>query len=206
MSGAKRFGIAVIIGLCTAVAFSVFHHWNTGKTVQDHSPGQIVEHSTEQKPSDSTPNIVEPKKIVLQQDVLLTAIQDACKNQLEIHSLSVDIEENACVSLSGSVGKTDVASLLEKQTDSISSAYAAILDLLPDQLPVKLTIRMQVTDGYVTILPLHFSIASMEIPDTCMKGTLFEGVEKTINRELLKQITHIKSISSTDGTLVITGE
>lgn len=203
MSGGKRFGLTVVIGVCAAVAITAFSHWHTGNNAETHTPGEILEHSvSEDQTSDTTPS--ESKEIVLQEDMLLSAIQEACADQLTVEELSVTIGDNSVISISGSVKKSDLASLLKTQSDSISSAYLTILDLLPETLPLTFDITLQMQDGAVKIVPNTVQIASMEMPDS-LTAELFEVLEKTINRELLKQFNKIDSISSDNGTLIISG-
>ena len=203
--GIKRFKTVLIIGLCAAAAIAAWNHWHMNETT--HMPGPLIEHAQPKqmsaKPKESKPK--ESKELVIQQEDLLSALTDACNPSFPVQGLSVSIEADTCVTVSGKISKTAVKQLLQKQTDSISSAYLAVADLLPEELPAQMNLQLRAREGEINVIPLRCCIASMEIPDSFVQKHLIPHIEQTIQRELKKQFDHIKSISSAKGSLRIIG-
>lgn len=203
MNGGKRFAITLVAGLCMAGIVAVISHWNLQESLPEHTPGNITvqEHAEEPEPT-AEPEV---KEVQIGEAVFLSAVTETLEGQLDTTELAAEIGEDTNVTLTGTVSKEAVTKLLESQADGISSAYQAVLGLLPEELPLTLEIRLQTADGTVQVIPQSFKIASMEIPETFIEENLFDTLEHNINREISKQVDQVQSIISKDGGLMLTG-
>lgn len=202
LTGTKKFRMALILGVCAAIGIAVFSKLYAGRTLPEHDPGtaEMEEHAAEQVEPDA-----ETTEFVIGEEVLLTAIEEALDGKLNVSGLSVEIQDNAVVALSGTVSKNDAAALLETQDDSISSAYIAILDLLPDSLPLELEARLYADSGAAAVSLKSLKVSSMEIPDTVIGEDQLALLGENLNRSLSGTFQKIESISSADGKLTVTG-
>lgn len=203
MNGGKRFVITLVAGFCATGVVAVIGRLNAQSSLPEHTPGNVTvqEHAEEPEPTAEATE----KEVLIGEDVFLSALTEMLDGQLDTEELTAEIGEDNDVTLTGTVSKEAVTGLLESQADGISSAYQAILTLLPEKLPLTLEIGLQAEDGTVKIIPRCFQVAEMEIPETFIEENLFDRLEQNINREISKQVSQIQSIRSADGGLLLTG-
>ncbi|MDO5784556.1 MAG: hypothetical protein Q4P20_05785 [Eubacteriales bacterium] len=203
MNGGKRFVITLVAGLCVAGIIAGISRLHLQASLPEHTPGNVTvqEHAEEPEPTAEA----EVKEVQIGEEVFLSAVTETLDGQLDTTELAAEIGENTNVTLTGAVSKEDVTKLLESQADGISSAYQAVLELLPEDLPLTLEIGLQTSDGTVQVIPKSFQVASMEIPETFIEENLFDRLEQNINREISKQVSQVQSITSKDGGLLLTG-
>lgn len=204
LSGAKKFGVILIVATCATIGVAIFSRLYAGRTLPEHDPGltDIQEHAVE-KSETGNGEIVE---LVLGEEVFLSAVEEMLQGQLGISGLSAQIQENAVVVLSGTVNKSEAAAQLEKQTDSISSAYLSVLDLLPDSLPLQLELGMRANNGAIEVSLKSLKVSSMEIPESVIGTDALDLLENHINRHVSGKFSEIESVTSVDGTLTVTGK
>ncbi len=182
-----------------------------GQDVPQHTPGgsdtELQEHAAEEQQTaeENATEASETTEIVVGEEAFLAVVQETMDGLLTVSDLSAQIGENCVVTMTGSVDKAEVAALLEAQSDSISSAYQAVLQLLPDSLPLTLEIYLQTNDHTVEIVPRSLKVSSMEIPDSVVDGDMFETLQQNLNRELKKQVQQIEAITSENGELRVRG-
>lgn len=136
----------------------------------------------------------------------VSLIQDTCEQVLPLTNLSVEIQEDGVLAVSGLLQKEQAKKLLEQQTDSISQSYAAVLQMLPQALPVSCKLQIQAQDGTAAWTMLQLSAASMELPNAWMQTDMIEPLEHRFRAELDKTFSSISSIETKDGVLCISGE
>ncbi len=191
--------IGIIAGVCLAIGAVVLSR-TAGKTVPEHIPGdtEIQEHTT-----------VQTEQMVTQtydSSFFVSLVQDTCGGVLPLTNLAVGIQEDEKIVISGILSKEQATKLLDQQSDSIAQSYAAVLEFLPEELPVSCELRLQANDGTVNLTLQKLSVASMELPSAWMQQDLMEPLEQNFRTELEKTFTSISAISSQDGILHISGE
>ena len=125
---------------------------------------------------------------------------------LPLTNLSVEIQEDGVLAVSGLLQKEQAKKLLEQRTDSISQSYAAVLQMLPQALPVSCKLQIQAQDGTAAWTMLQLSAASMELPNAWMQTDMIEPLEHRFRAEIDKTFSSISSIETKDGVLCISGE
>ena len=203
MNGGKRFAITLAAGLCTAGLVAGLGRLSVQQSLPEHTPGNIVaqEHAVQPETTEHTDAV----SIRIGEDVFLSAVTETLHGQLEISELTAEIGAEQTVTLRGTVSRDAIVTLLESQADEIAAAYRAVATLLPEQLPFTLEIGLQASDGAVAVVPKHFQIEKMEIPETFIEENLFDTLAQAINREVSKQLSDVQSIVSEDGGLRLDG-
>lgn len=191
--------IGIIAGVCLAIGAVVLSR-TAGKTVSEHIPGdtEIQEHTT-----------VQTEQVVTQtydSSFFIALIQDTCGDVLPLTNLAIEIQEDEKIVVSGILSKEQATKLLNQQSDSIAQSYTAVLEFLPEELPVSCELQLQANDGTVNLTLQKLSVASMELPSAWMQEDLLKPPERNLRMELEKTFTSISSISSQDGTLRISGK
>lgn len=191
--------IGIIAGVCLAIGAVVLSR-TAGKTVPEHIPGdtEIQEHTT-----------VQTEQVVTQtydSSFFIALIQDTCGDVLPLTNLAIEIQEDEKIVVSGILSKEQATKLLNQQSDSIAQSYTAVLEFLPEELPVSCELQLQANDGTVNLTLQKLSVASMELPSAWMQEDLLKPLERNLRTELEKTFTSISSISSQDGTLRISGK
>ena len=206
----KKFWITLAVGICAVAAGAGLSRLWNGQSVPNHTPGMTdtQEHTAEDQTNKmqvENGGQQQPIEITVGEETLLNSAQQLLGKDLPVEQLSAEITAPSDVAFSGTVSKKDAAAMLSAQKDSVSDAYLAVLDLLPDQLPFTLKISLNAADGAAEIIPRSLTIASMEIPDSAMKKEWFDALEQSINQELRKKMQQIDSISVQDSGLLIRG-
>ncbi len=191
--------IGIIAGVCLAIGAVVLSR-TAGKTVPEHIPGdtEMQEHTT-----------IQTEQMVTQtydSSFFISLIQDTCGDVLPLTNLAIEIQEDEKIVVSGILSKEQAKKLLNQQSDSIAQSYAAVLEFLPEELPVSCELQLQAKNGTVTLTLQKLSVASMELPSAWMQEDLLEPLERNLQMELEKTFTSIVSIASQDGALHISGE
>lgn len=191
--------IGVIAGVCLAVG-AVMLSRTIGKTVPEHIPGntEMQEHTT-----------VQAEQTVTQtydSSFFVSLVQDACGEVLPLANLAAEIQENETIVVSGILPKQQAEKLLSQQADSIAKSYAAILEFLPEELPVSCELQLQVKGRKADLTLQKLSVASMELPSAWMQEDLLEPLERSLQVEWEKTFSSISSVVSQDGALLISGE
>lgn len=204
MTGEKKFRITVIAAVCAAALVAGTSRIFLNQTIPEHTPGNInAEYNTEQTKVSEIKG--ERKEVVIGEETILTAVQESIEGKLKVSDLAVTIKDNAVVTLTGTVSKADVGALLHTQNDSISSAYEAVLGLLPDSLPLEIRVQIQTINGTASVIPRSLKISSMEIPTAVVGDELFTAMSDRLNEQLHSQLSQVESISSKDGGLTVIG-
>lgn len=203
MNGGKRFGITLIAGICVAGLVAGVSRLQLQASLPEHTPGNVTVQEHEEEPEPVAE--AEVKEVQIGEEVFLSAVTETLGGQLDTTALAAEIGEDANVTLTGTVSKQTVTKLLESQAGGISSAYQAVLGLLPEELPLTLEIGLQTSNGTVQVIPRSFQVATMEIPETFIEENMFDTLEQNINREISKQVSQVQSITSKDGGLLLTG-
>lgn len=191
--------IGIIAGVCLAIGAIALSR-AVGKTVPEHTRGdtEIQQHTTVQTKQDITQTY--------DSSFFLSLVQDTCGDALPLTDLSIEIQENETITASGILQKEQAEKLLSQQSDSISQSYAAVLELLPEELPVSLQLQLQTENGKANLTLKQLSVASMELPSAWMQDDLLEPLERDLNSELGKQFASVSAVVSQDGELLISGE
>ena len=117
----KKIGIGVAV--CLAIGIVAMSR-SVGRDAPEHTPGntEIQEHTTahQQPVQTQTSHMYDSAFFV-------SLIQDTCEQVLPLTNLSVEIQEDGVLAVSGLLQKEQAKKLLEQQTDSISQSYAGIL-------------------------------------------------------------------------------
>lgn len=196
----KKIGIGVAV--CLAIGIVAMSR-SVGRDAPEHTPGntEIQEHTTahQQPVQTQTSHMYDSAFFV-------SLIQDTCEQVLPLTNLSVEIQEDGILAVSGLLQKEQAKKLLEQQTDSISQSYAAVLQMLPQALPVSCKLQIQAQDGTAAWTMLQLSAASMELPNAWMQTDMVEPLEHRFRAELDKTFSSISSIETKDGVLCISGE
>lgn len=210
--GEKKFRYTIIAAIAAIVLIGCISRFFLNRSVPEHEPGSdtgIQEHAQEQTDTTTDDTVstdtAEVKEITVGEETFLAVVQETLNGQIEVSDLSAQIGDNCDVTWKGSVSKAAVTELLKTQTDSISSAYEAVLQMLPDSLPLTLDVQIQADNGAAVIVPKGLVISSMEIPDSMIGEELFAAMQQTLNRELSKQIGQIQSVSSKNGEMLLRG-
>lgn len=191
--------IGVIAGVCLAIG-AVMLSRTIGKTVPEHIPGntEMQEHTT-----------VQAEQTVTQtydSSFFVSLVQDTCGEVLPLANLAAEIQENETIVVSGILPKQQAEKLLSQQADSIATSYAAILEFLPEELPVSCELQLQAKGGKADLALQKLSVASMELPSAWMQEDLLEPLERSLQVEWEKTFSSISSVVSQDGALLISGE
>lgn len=191
--------IGIIAGVCLAIGVVVLSR-TAEKTVPEHIPGdtEIQEHTT-----------VQTEQMVTQtydSSFFVSLVQDICGGVLPLTNLAVGIQEDEKIVISGILSKEQATKLLNQQSDSIAQSYTAVLEFLPEELPISCEFQLQANNRKVNLTLQKLSVASMELPSAWMQQDLMEPLEQNFRTELEKTFTSISAISSQDGTLHISGE
>lgn len=196
----KKIGIGVAV--CLAIGIVAMSR-SVGRDAPEHTPGntEIQEHTTahQQPVQTQTSHMYDSAFFV-------SLIQDTCEQVLPLTNLSVGIQEDGVLAVSGLLQKEQAKKLLEQQTDSISQSYAAVLQMLPQVLPISCKLQIQAQDGTAAWTMLQLSTASMELPNAWMQTDMIEPLEHRFRAELDKTFSSISSIETKDGVLCISGE
>ena len=188
--------------MCLAIGIVAMSR-SVGRDAPEHTPGntEIQEHTTahQQPVQTQTSHMYDSAFFV-------SLIQDTCEQVLPLTNLSVEIQEDGVLAVSGLLQKEQAKKLLEQQTDSISQSYAAVLQMLPQALPVSCKLQIQAQDGTAAWTMLQLSAASMELPNAWMQTDMIEPLEHRFRAELDKTFSSISSIETKDGVLCISGE
>lgn len=205
MQGKKRGKLVFILAALAAVAVAAVSRIYWTSSLPEHEPGsaQMREHANETDEKQS-----EPKEIVISEDMILSVLQEELNNQIAVSDLSVELDDSNGIALcvTGIISKSDIAALLEKQSDSISASYKAILSIFPKELPLECKLQLAASgSGTVQITPQGLTIASMEISDSMLPDGFYDTLESSLNRELQKQISCVDTITIQDGNLIISG-
>ncbi|MDO4174485.1 MAG: hypothetical protein Q4D42_06940 [Eubacteriales bacterium] len=203
--GKKRGKLILVLTVLAAVAVAAVSRIYWTSTLPEHEPGsaQLKEHADETQKEQR-----ETKEITIGEDTLVASLQEALDHQITVSDLSVEIDgsEGTALHVTGTVSKEEMAALLEKQSDSISKSYQAILSIFPKELPLDCKIQLAASgNGTVEIIPQSLTISSMEIADSMLPDGFYDTVESGLNHELQKQFSSVDEISVQDGTLVIRG-
>lgn len=202
MTGKKKFFYTLIAAIGAAVLIAGASRLFLNQEIPEHTPGNSAE---TQEHNDEQPTEIDgTKEITVGEETLLSVVQQTLDGNLTVSDLSIEIQDNAVISMSGSVNKSDIATLLQTQDDSISSAYGVVLGILPDSLPLVFQVQLQANNQTITVTPKSITISSMEIPDSITQN-IFTTIEQNLNRELSKQFSQVQSVSSKDNSLVISG-
>lgn len=136
----KKIGIGVAV--CLAIGIVAMSR-SVGRDAPKHTPGntEIQEHTTahQQPVQTQTSHMYDSAFFV-------SLIQDTCEQVLPLTNLSVEIQEDGVLAVSGLLQKEQAKKLLEQQTDSISQSYAAVLQMLPQVLPISCKLQIQAQD------------------------------------------------------------
>ncbi len=191
--------IGIIAGVCLAIGAVVLSR-TIGKTVPEHIPGdtELQEHTT-----------IQTEQMVTQtydSSFFVSLVQDTCGDVLPLTNLAIEIQEDEKIVVSGILSKEQAEKLLNQQSDSIAQSYAAVLEFLPEELPVSCQLQLQANNGKVNLTLQKLSVASMELPSAWMQEDLLEPLERNLQMELEKTFASIVSIASQDGALHISGE
>lgn len=191
--------IGIIAGVCLAIGAVVLSR-TTGKTVPEHIPGdtELQEHTT-----------IQTEQMVTQtydSSFFVSLVQDTCGDVLPLTNLAIEIQEDEKIVVSGILSKEQAAKLLNQQSDNIAQSYAAVLEFLPEELPVSCQLQLHANNGKVKLTLQKLSVASMELPSAWMQEDLLEPLERNLQMALEKTFTSIVSIASQDGALHISGE
>lgn len=191
--------IGIIAGVCLAIGAVVLSR-TAGKTVPEHIPGdtELQEHTT-----------IQTEQMVTQTydgSFFVSLVQDTCGEILPLTNLAIEIQEDEKIVVSGILSKEQAEKLLNQQSDNIAQSYAAVLEFLPEELPVSCQLQLQANNGKVNLTLQKLSVASMELPSAWMQEDLLEPLERNLQMELEKTFTSIVSIVSQDGALHISGE
>lgn len=191
--------IGIIAGVCLAIG-AVTLSRTVGKTVPEHVPGdtEMQEHTTVQEEQMTTQTY--------DSSFFVSLVQDTCGDVLPLTNLAVEIQEDEKIAVSGILSKKQAAELLSQQSDSMAQSYAAVLEFLPEELPVACQLQLQANNGKANLILQKLSVASMELPSDWMQEDLLEPLERNLRIELEKTFTSIISIASQDGALHISGE
>lgn len=191
--------IGIFVGACVAIGAVVLSR-TVGKPVPEHtrSDTELQQHTTVQTEQVQTQTY--------DSSFFLSLVQDACGDALPLTNLSIEIQENETITASGILQKKQAEKLLRQQSDSISQSYTAVLQFLPEELPVSFQLQVGTAGGKATLTLRQLSVASMELPSSWMQDDLLEPLERDLNTELGKQFASISSVASQDGGLLISGE
>lgn len=191
--------IGIIAGVCLAIG-AVALSRTVGKTAPEHVPGdtEMQEHTTVQEEQMTTQTY--------DSSFFVSLVQDTCGDVLPLTNLAVEIQEDEKIVVSGILPKKQAAKLLGQQSDGIAQSYAAVLEFLPEELPVSCQLQLQANNGKANLILQKLSVASMELPSDWMQEDLLEPLERNLRIELEKTFPSIVSIASQDGALHISGE
>ena len=135
----------IVAGVCLAIGAVILSR-TVGKTVPEHIPGdtEMEEHTTVQEEQMTTQTY--------DSSFFVSLVQDTCGDVLPLTNLAVEIQEDEKIVVSGILPKKQAAKLLGQQSDGIAQSYAAVLEFLPEELPVSCQLQLQVNNGYLLIL------------------------------------------------------
>lgn len=189
----KTKGIILVIILVALAGFIGFRIGTSHKS--ESTPNNTVtteEHSTEPKT---------PEAVTLTNkewtNIVLSALDCAEEDG------TVIVDEDNVLTVSGKLSKNTIENWLKEGNVELNSMYRTALNMLPDSLPMTLTCSISCKNGEVRLKEKSIQASSIELPTDLVSDSVWDGVNKKLNRELAKKTDSISDIQFNEDSVVL---
>lgn len=192
--------LVLALAICAAVGAAAAGYILRMHSLPEHQPGatQLQEHSPEISAASG------PMEQRVEAGQLADAIADATQSRLAISDLAVEIHDDCTISLSGSVPRQELTQLAQESGDD-AGLTGSLLALLPEQIPLQLTVAASAKDNALHLEAQELSVASVHVPEGFLDDSLLDAAAKAMTQQLCGDMSQIQSVTADGGALLISG-